>query len=308
MPRGVFYIKILVEAFDFDRGLIVLNTKNFKCFQVVYEERNITAAANKLFLSPQGLSKIIKSLEDECGTALFVRSKDGLQPTESGKLFYEKSGEVLRDLNEMFSSIEALGQKDKRFKLGFALGTIRTVDIKAIHEFMEERPEIVGSWQERSNETVYKAVINGDISFGFAIGKPKDKCLKGVCIKSNEVVLYVYKGHRLWDKEEVSLSDIKNEKIISMNKNFRIYEDIVNACRLQEFQPDIVAMVGEGESIKQLVKNKVGIGISPDFLTEDKDVRAIKIRDAYTWDIYGIFREDSPDIQLAEELVARLKK
>ena len=29
--------------------------------------------------------KIIKALEEECGTALFVRTKEGLIPTESGK-------------------------------------------------------------------------------------------------------------------------------------------------------------------------------------------------------------------------------
>ena len=52
-----------------------MNTRNFKCFQAVYEERNLQVAANKLFLSPQGLSRIIKSLEEEVGTPLFVRNK-----------------------------------------------------------------------------------------------------------------------------------------------------------------------------------------------------------------------------------------
>ena len=98
-----------------------MNTKNFKCFQIVYEEKNITSAANKLFLSPQGLSKIIKALEEECGTALFVRTKEGLIPTESGKIFYEKSKEVTKNLNEMFSQIQVQGSKDKRFKIGFSL-------------------------------------------------------------------------------------------------------------------------------------------------------------------------------------------
>jgi DNA-binding transcriptional LysR family regulator len=64
-----------------------MNTRNFKCFQVVYEERNLQVAAGKLFLSPQGLSKIIKNLEEEVATPLFFRSKEGVVPTESGKIF-----------------------------------------------------------------------------------------------------------------------------------------------------------------------------------------------------------------------------
>ncbi len=283
-----------------------MNTKNFKCFQIVYEEKNITSAANKLFLSPQGLSKIIKSLEEECGTALFVRTKEGLIPTESGKIFYEKSKEVTKNLNEMFSSIQAEGSKDKRFKIGFSLGTMRVLDIANIRKFMENCPEIAGSWREQVNVDVRHQVANGDIDFGIVVGMPKNKGLKAVRLHSLEVVLYVYKGHRLWDAEEVTLSEIKDERIISMNENYHIYRDFLNACHMEEFNPTIVAKVGEGESIYCLVKNKVGIGIAPCFLREDSHVKAIKIKDAYTWDIYGIYREDSPDIVLAEKLIKEI--
>lgn len=294
--------------YDYCFIIIVMNTKNFKCFQIVYEEKNITSAANKLFLSPQGLSKIIKALEEECGTALFVRTKEGLIPTESGKIFYEKSKEVTKNLNEMFSSIQAQGSKDKRFKIGFSLGTIRAVNIANIRKFMETYPEISGRWREQVNAEVRHQVANGDIDFGIVIGIPKDKGLKAVRLCSLEVVLYVYKGHRLWDATEVSLSDIRDEQIISMNENYHIYHDFVNACHIEEFNPSIIAKVGEGESIYTLVKNKVGIGISPCFLKEDGNVKAIKIKDAYSWDIYGIYREDSPDIELAEKLIQAIVK
>ena len=285
-----------------------MNTKNFKCFQIVYEEKNITSAANKLFLSPQGLSKIIKALEEECGTALFVRTKEGLIPTESGKVFYEKSKEVTKNLNEMFSLIQAQGSKDKRFKIGFSLGTIRVVNIANLRKFMEAYPEISGSWRERVNAEVRHQVANGDIDFGIVVGIPKDKGLKAVRLCSLEVVLYVYKGHRLWDAEEVSLSDLRDEQIISMNENYHIYHDFVNACHIEDFNPSIIAKVGEGESIYTLVKNKVGIGISPRFLKEDASVRAIKIKDAYSWDIYGIYREESPDIELAQKLIQAISE
>ena len=168
---------------------------------------------------------------------------------------------------------------------------------------MEAYPEISGSWRERVNAEVRHQVANGDIDFGIVVGIPKDKGLKAVRLCSLEVVLYVYKGHRLWDAEEVSLSDLRDEQIISMNENYHIYHDFVNACHIEDFNPSIIAKVGEGESIYTLVKNKVGIGISPRFLKEDASVRAIKIKDAYSWDIYGIYREESPDIELAQKLI-----
>ncbi|MEE3355515.1 MAG: LysR family transcriptional regulator [Candidatus Weimeria sp.] len=281
-----------------------MNTRNFKCFQAVYEERNLQVAANKLFLSPQGLSRIIKSLEEEVGTPLFVRSKEGFVPTESGKIFYEGSKVITRDLSEMLKSIEVLNRREKRFKIGFASGTIRAMDIAKIREIMEENPEILASWHEQENETVISQVVNQEVGLGFVIGAPSDPSLVAVKIKSVEVVLYVYTGHRLWDASEVELKEIHREPLILMNEKYHIYQDVINACQMNGFFPQVVAKVAEGESIYQLVENGIGIGISPRFFSNGESVRGIPIRDAYTWDIYGIYRRDTAEEELIERIIS----
>ena len=48
-------------------------------------------AAEHLFISAQGLGKIIKNLEHEYNTTFFVRSQTGVMPTDSAKLFYDWS-------------------------------------------------------------------------------------------------------------------------------------------------------------------------------------------------------------------------
>ena len=69
------------------------------------------------------------------------------------------------------------------------------------------------------------------------------------------------------------------------------------------FCPQIVAKVAEGESIYQLVSHGIGIGISPKFFPDSEKVRGIPIKDAYTWDIYGIYRRDTPDYELIEKII-----
>ena len=283
-----------------------MNTRNFKCFQTVYEERNLQVAASKLFMSPQGLSKMIKTLEEECGTALFSRTKDGFVPTESGKVFYEKSKVISKDLNEMFSAIEAVNDREKRFRVGFAAGTIRAIDIPAVNSFMESNPEIVASWDEQENGTVLKRVLNDEINCGLVVGKPEAAGLVTKLIKSVEIVLYVYKGHRLWDSKQVSILDIKDEPLVSMSEKYHIYHDVVNACQMNGFNPEIIARVGDGETIHSLVKNGIGIGISPRFFEDDESIRAVTINDAYTWDVYGVYMENSPDAGLAKRFLQEI--
>ena len=284
-----------------------MNTRNFKCFQAVYEERNLQTVAEKLFLSPQGLSKVIKSLEDECGSPLFIRTKEGFLPTESGKVFYEKSKIITKYLNDLLSSIQAVNERDRRFKIGFASGTIRAIDVNTVRRYMQENPEILASWHEQENESVFKRVLNNEIRFGLVVGKHESSELKSIKLKSIDVVMYVFKGHRLWDEEEVELQDIKNESLILMNENHRIFHDVVNACMINGFNPNVVARVSEGQSLYQLVKNKIGIGISPKFFKDTDEIRAVKIKDAYTWDIYAVYRTDSPDSALAESFIKKLK-
>ena len=270
-----------------------MNTRNLKCFQIVYEERNLQIAASKLFLSPQGLSKIIKSLEDECGSALFLRSKEGFIPTESGKVFYEKSKIITQNLNE-----------EKRFKVGFAAGTIRAIDIPKVKGFMEENHEILGSWSEYENAKVINQVLNDEISFGFVVGKPTDNNLISTLVLSVDLVVYVYKDHKFWNKDILEIKDLRDENLILMNEKHRIYHDVVNACHLCDFKPNVIATVEEGEAMYKLVKNKIGIGISPRFLKDNDDIRAVSIKDAYSWDIYGIYRKDSADRDLAAKFLS----
>lgn len=54
----------------------------------------------------------------------------------------------------------------------------------------------------------------------------------------------------------------------------------------------------------KLVKNKIGIGISPYFLNDNDEIRAVSIKDAYSWDIYGIYRKDSADKDLAAKFLS----
>lgn len=68
---------------------------NLRYFQVAVEEQNISKAADKLYISRQALSKTIKRLEEQLGTALIIPSSHGIQLTKNGMLLYETASEIL---------------------------------------------------------------------------------------------------------------------------------------------------------------------------------------------------------------------
>ena len=70
-----------------------------KCFFEVAHCRSFSKAAERLFLSQSNLSKYIKSLETELGTALFDRSTHHCRLTEEGSLLFRQTEDLFFQLN-----------------------------------------------------------------------------------------------------------------------------------------------------------------------------------------------------------------
>lgn len=62
-----------------------MNDQDYEILLTLYETKNITKAARKLYLSQPTLSKKLKKIETELGTELFIRSKKGVLLTPLGE-------------------------------------------------------------------------------------------------------------------------------------------------------------------------------------------------------------------------------
>ena len=88
-----------------------MNTKDLKCFQAVFEEQSVSRAARRLFITPQGLSKNIRQLEEELQAVLFERTSQGMRPTEAGRFLYGKSEGILKELGALETGLGQLQQR-----------------------------------------------------------------------------------------------------------------------------------------------------------------------------------------------------
>ncbi len=113
-----------------------MDTKDLRCFCRVYEERGINQAAKQLFISPQGLSRIITKLEAELQVTLFCRSARGLSPTASGTYLYENGRELLNRLEELEIGIRRMERIDRELQLGFSCGVLNVFPFQQLDQFM----------------------------------------------------------------------------------------------------------------------------------------------------------------------------
>ena len=87
-----------------------MNWNQLQYVLTLAEEKSITRAANKLYLTQPSLSLSLKALEEELGTPLFTRGREGLDLTYAGSLFCawaEETEASFGRLNAKLSDIAA---------------------------------------------------------------------------------------------------------------------------------------------------------------------------------------------------------
>lgn len=74
-----------------------MNQKQLQYFVTVYQTKNIQTAADRLFVSRQGVSKVIRLLEEELGQQLFIRSVRGVIPTDYATILLPHARQLLEE-------------------------------------------------------------------------------------------------------------------------------------------------------------------------------------------------------------------
>ncbi|AAQ60236.1 DNA-binding transcriptional regulator, LysR family [Chromobacterium violaceum] len=72
-----------------------MDIRQLKAFVAVFEERSITLAAQRLFVTQPTLSVTIRQLEDELGVSLFERQPRGVDVSENARLLYPQARRML---------------------------------------------------------------------------------------------------------------------------------------------------------------------------------------------------------------------
>ena len=95
-----------------------MDEKDFELLEVLDETRNITHAADKLYMTQSALSKRIKSMEQELGVEILLRSRQGIRFTPAGEKVLEHSRAALKQMEQlrraMVQSMTALQAENTR--------------------------------------------------------------------------------------------------------------------------------------------------------------------------------------------------
>ena len=140
-------------------------------FIEVAREQNITAAAERLFITQSTLSKQLMELEKELGKQLLVRGKRKTTLTEDGMFLYRRAQEIvdLADKTEgAFKATDEVITGDIYIGCGETQG-MRTV-IEAMKKLRDRHPDVRFHLYSGNDEDVSERLDNGLVDFGLFVG------------------------------------------------------------------------------------------------------------------------------------------
>lgn len=231
-------------------------------FQIVARLEHMTKAAEELQIAQPSLSKTIARLEEDLGVPLFDRKNRQLRLNDYGKLFLDRVNRIFLELNEGKREIaERAHQRQTQITLAVSIPRVL--------------PELLSSFLKLFPEIKFQQVLESTSSMKSRLEKAEiDFCISSVPIEGTDIVweplmteeiyLIVPPEHHLSKREEIFLSEVKDEPIIGMNTGFGFRNLTDEFCRKAGFVPNIAFEGDEPGVIGDLVKQGLGIAFIPE--------------------------------------------
>lgn len=199
-----------------------------KYFKAVTETGKISAAAEKLFISPPSLSATINRLEKELDVRLFDRSNNSITLNEQGRIFLRYTDQILSCLDLAKDELrQSLEMRSSHISVA---STLSNLWVGLICAFSAEWPQITIS--STSLKLSQLSSSNLPPNYSFLLAEEHDMPDTSgfnsmVLIDDDRPVLMVNPNHPLAKEAGVDLRDLVNENFflpvadMSLNKMVR---------------------------------------------------------------------------------------
>lgn len=167
-----------------------MELNHLKTFVVVAEERNLTRAADRLYMTPPSVSAHIKALEDELGVTLFIRKPQGMEITEHGEILRVKAEKILHSTREMLNLSKRLQVSlTGTTRIGLSATSSYQRAAKLISQMQKEHPDIELTFLASCTHKIVQGLKNHSMDAGYMFGPIDDEALTGYELDIADLVI-----------------------------------------------------------------------------------------------------------------------
>lgn len=283
-----------------------MDQKDWTLMKTLYEERNMTRTALKLYVSQPSLSYRLKNLEDEFGVSLFFKTKKGIEFTSEGEYLVQYSKDMLKQLQNMKDTMSNMEEEVSGvLRIGVSSNFAQYVLPKVLKDFSKKYPNVRFNVQTGWSTQVIELLNNSSVHVGIL---RSDRGWQGEKVLLRKEPLY------LISKEKLNMENLPDYRLINYSTDSSLKDSITSWWEDQFSEPAKIEMeVDRLETCKEMVKNDFGFAVVPEICLKKDDglyQQAIYLKDGTpvnreTWLMYN---QSFKNLTVVDRFVDHLNK
>jgi LysR family transcriptional regulator, hca operon transcriptional activator len=193
--------------------------RHLRYFVAVAEAKSLKFAAEaKLHTTQPSLSRQIRDLEAEVGTALLMRGAKGVELTPAGQVFLDHARVMLAQAEAAVQSARQVAfPKKQSFAMGFMIGHDTTWLPLALRLIRDELPQIHIVISTQNSPQLATALLHGGIDIAFLRREDAGSELEFRTLIEETFEVFLPSNHRLAAKHAIRLDELVGETFISVS-------------------------------------------------------------------------------------------
>jgi LysR family transcriptional regulator, carnitine catabolism transcriptional activator len=245
--------------------MIDYTSRQLRAFLLVAQHHSFTRAAESLFVTPSGLSVLIRELENQLGFRLFDRTTRHVALTPAGSRLLDTARKSLDELDDAIGRVgDTARAASDTLSVGAGLVIAANVLPQAIREFRIQRPGVRLQLVDAAPVAILQRVRAGTLDLGFGFFEPSPGLRRIGFFRFSLMVIRAdaasapLRGTTTW-------SALKSEQLILQTTAAPVRQVIDTHLRRAGVDPESAIVVNSLEMLIAMVEAQEGTGIVPSF-------------------------------------------
>ncbi|WGR71516.1 MULTISPECIES: LysR substrate-binding domain-containing protein [unclassified Bradyrhizobium] len=155
-----------------------MDSRQLRYFIAVYEQRNLSRAADPVNVAQSALSHHISNLEAEFAAPLFERKSRGMEPTAAGERLYEHARIILRAMAEAETEVRQGARVIAgEISIGMANSGVKAIGVPLMRTVLADYPKLKLSLTESLSGATLMHLMASDVDLALVYNPPSEKDL-----------------------------------------------------------------------------------------------------------------------------------
>jgi DNA-binding transcriptional LysR family regulator len=240
-------------------------------FATVAEQRSFTRAAGKLRIAQPAISQQIRTLEEELGVKLLLRTKRSVRLTAAGQVFLREAKDILNRVEQSRAHVRQAAQgATGTLAIGCFGWTTSLFLPELIHAYRTRYPAVRITLDELLPRDQLDALEAGRIDVGFTRSLPKTKASRFLQerVYRDRVVAALPARHALAGFREISLEQLADEDWVFLTRRSspEVVDEFTLLCANAGFSPRIINEATRVQTVFTMIAAGIGVSVTPSYI------------------------------------------